>query len=269
VSVSHSRSARPSAQHAQAGATDAALIGRLSALHPDRLAAMYAAAAEATASLAALAKAGFNPVTAALDGACAIEEWQHFPPGDARDPGTNSQYYYHAHAASERIEGEHGHFHTFVRAKRILSTPQRQPAVGGCDAPVDEAAVTHLIGISTDASGRLIRLFTTNRWVTGEAWYDAATVIAMLDHFDMTVRQPRYALNRWITAVVAMFRPQIEDLLRARDVHLMRLAAEKPGRSALEDRALHITSQTQVDFLAQIGTIEAACAGMAVQTATR
>ncbi len=236
--------------------TDAALVARLSALDPDRLRAMYAAAAEATGSLAALAKAGFNPVTAVLDGACAVEEWQHFPPGDARDPGTNSQFYYHAHAAGERIEGEHGHFHTFVRAKRIFPDLQSQQTIGGCDTATDEDAVTHLVGISTEASGRLIRLFTTNRWVTGEAWYEAASVIRMLDHFDMTERRPSHELNRWVTAVVAMFRPQIEDLLQARDLRLLRLAGEKPGRDVLEDRMLHITSQVQVDFLAQISAIE-------------
>lgn len=243
---------------------DAVLVARLSALDPDRLRAMYAAAAEATACLAALARAGLNPVTAALGGVCAVEEWRHFPPGDARDPGTNSQYYYHAHAATERIEGEHGHFHTFVRAKRIFPGLQQQQTAGGRHTATDEDAVTHLVGLSTDASGRLIRLFTTNRWVTGEAWYDASSVIRMLDRFDMTERRPSYELNRWITAVVAMYRPQIEDLLQARDLRLLRLAAETPGRDVFEDRMLHITSQTQIDFLAQISAIEAVLAETAV-----
>ncbi len=59
----------------------------------------------------------------------------------------------------------------------------------------------HLIGISTDASGKLIRLFTTNRWVTDEVWYGADAVIDMLDWFDMTCDTPSRELNRWIGGV--------------------------------------------------------------------
>src|SRR3546814_14192456 len=44
-------------------------------------------------------------------------EWDHYPPGDVYDHETHGQYYYHAHAADQRFDGEHGHFHTFVRPK--------------------------------------------------------------------------------------------------------------------------------------------------------
>ncbi len=126
-------------------------------------------------SLAALAEAGKNPVTEVLGGADVVEEWSHFPPGDVIDTSTQSQYYYHAHAAEERVAGEHGHFHTFVRPQKL--DPTLAPAALSTNAKPDDPAswVMHLVGISTDASGRLIRLFTTNRWVTDEAWYGATT----------------------------------------------------------------------------------------------
>jgi len=215
------------------------------------LLAMYDAAAEATDAAAALAQKGTNPVTEALAGATAVEEWMHFPQGDVVDPRTHSQFYYHAHAAEERAAGEHGHFHTFVRPRRI--DPALTPAA---DAAAGDNACTHLIGISTDASGRLIRLFTTNRWVTGEVWLDAETVIALLDRFDMTVDAPSPDLNRWVGAIVRMFRPQIEDLIRARD----EAVAAHGGDDVFEDRALQITSEVPVDFLAQIRAIESALA---------
>jgi len=115
-----------------------------------------------------------------------------------------------------------------------------------------------MVGISTDASGRIIRLFTTNRWVTGEVWYNAAAVTALLDYFDIDVERPSHDLNRWVSATVRMFRPQIEDLLRDRDEHVAQFWRAHPGSNVFEDRALQVTSETPVDFLVQIRAIEAA-----------
>lgn len=230
------------------------LIARLRQLPRDELRAMYDAAAEATECAVRLAQTGTNPVTEVLGGAGVVEEWQHFPPGGVSDSGTHSLFYYHAHAAEERVAGEHGHFHTFVRPREI--DPALKPAPQSGNA----AAITHLVGISTDASGRLIRLFTTNRWVTGEVWYDAETVTGLLTRFDITVAAPSPDLNRWVSAVVHMFRPQIADLIRARDAAVADFARSHPGDDVFEDRALQVTSQRDVDFLAQIRAIEAALA---------
>jgi hypothetical protein len=125
--------------------------------------------------------------------------------------------------------------------------------------PQCEAAwITHLVGISTDASGHPIRLFTTNRWVTGEVWYDADAVIRLLDRFAVTVDKPSLDLNRWITAVVRMFRPQIVDLVRARDLRIAKFKAAHSGRDVFEDRELRVTSEMRIDFFNQIRAIETA-----------
>ena len=236
------------------------LVDRLRRLPRAQLLAMYDAAAEAAECAAALARRGTNPVTEALAGATVVEEWMHFPVGDVIDAGTHSQFYYHAHAAEERVAGEHGHFHTFVRPKKIA--PALAP-VAVADLPdADDAAawIAHLVGISTDASGRAIRLFTTNRWVTGEVWYDADAAISLLDRFDVTVETPSHDLNRWVTAVVRMFRPQIADLIRARDAAVDEFQRAHPGANVFEDRALQVTSEIPVDFLAQIRAVEGALA---------
>ena len=219
---------------------------------------MYAAAADVTESIAALADAGKNPVTEVLGGADVVEEWSHFPPGDVFDPATQSQYYYHAHAAEERVENEHGHFHTFVRPQKL--DPTLVPAALSGNAKPDDPAswVMHLVGISTDASGQLIRLFTTNRWVTDEAWYGGDDVIGMIDQFDMTGDMPSPALNHWVSGVAGMFRPQIADLVRSRDAAVARHKAAHPERDVFEDRALQVTSEMPIDFLAQVRAIEAA-----------
>jgi hypothetical protein len=218
------------------------LRGDLRGLARAELLAMHAAAEQATACLAAMAGRGVNPVTQAIGGAAVVREWAHFPPGDVIDPATRSRYYYHAHCASERAPGEHGHFHTFARAD------------GG------QGAFAHLAGISTDASGGLLRLFTTNRWVTDERWLDAGAVCRLLGDFDTGSAAPACELHRWVPAVLRMFRPQIAHLLQARDAAVSALRAADPGQDALENRALAVTSEMPVDFLAQIRAIENALA---------
>jgi len=234
------------------------LVDRLRQLSRDELLAMYAAAADVTEAVTSLAAAGKNPVTEVLGGADVVEEWAHFPPGDVIDTATQSQYYYHAHAAEERVANEHGHFHTFVRPQKL--DPTLTPVVLSGNANADEPAswVMHLVGISTDAAGHLIRLFTTNRWVTDEAWYDDDDVIGMVDYFDMTVDTPSTALNRWVTGIIGMFHPQIADLIRSRDEAVARHRAAHPDRDVLEDRALQVTSEIPIDYLAQVRAIEAA-----------
>lgn len=245
-----------------AGTPDQAkLVDRLKRLPRAELEAMYEAAAEATACMRALADSGTNPVTEVLQGEDIVEEWAHFPRGDVFDPRTHSQYYYHAHAAHERAAGEHGHFHTFVRPKRLY--PELEPtAVPDKTDPDGQAAwIAHLVGLSTDASGRAIRLFTTNRWVTDEVWYSGDDVISMIERFDITVDEPSPDLNRWLTSIVRMFRPQILDLIRARDAKLAEYRATHPERDVFEDRELQVISEIPVDLLAQIGAIEAAAEG--------
>ena len=120
------------------------------------------------------------------------------------------------------------------------------------------AWIAHLVGLSTDASGRPIRLFTTNRWVTDEVWYDGDDVIRMIDRFDITVDEPSRELNRWLTCMVRMFRPQIVDLIHERDAKLADYRAAHPQRDVFEDRELQVISEIPVDLLAQLSAIEAA-----------
>ncbi len=96
------------------------------------------------------------------------------------------------------------------------------------------------------------RLFTSNRWVTGETWYRAADVIAMLDRFAIDLEYPSRPLNVWLTAMVVLFRPQIERLVVARDLAIQTWQSESPNVDVFEDRRLEITSSTEVSFCEQI-----------------
>lgn len=201
-----------------------------------------------------LAKSGDNVVGELLRGEDTFYEWDHYPAGDVYDEESGAQYYYHAHAADERFDGEHGHFHTFVRPKR---PPSREGGRPGSDL------LCHLIAVSMNAEGKPFRLFTVNRWVTGESWYPAAEALRELDRFAVELARPSWPTNRWIGACLSLFRPQVTVLIEARDRVLESWRRRYPGRDVLEDRQLEITSVMDVSVGRQVGAVQTALAARA------
>ena len=155
-----------------------------------------------------LSKSGHSLVSEVLRNNGDFTQWEHYPPDDVHDPDSHSQYYFHAHAPEETINHDFGHFHTFIMPRGI---PEhlRPPQLNGKEYSSDGSC--HLIAISMSPEGMPERLFTTNRWVTGETWYAASDVIGLLDRFDMDVAHPSWPLNQWLSAMVVLFRPQIRD----------------------------------------------------------
>jgi len=185
-------------------------------------------------------------------------EWDHYPEGDVYDHETHSQFFYHAHPPEKRANvwgEEHGHFHTFLRPKGM--PPRIEPApLAGLEKPEgDNDALSHFIGISMDNAGFPIRLFTTNRWVTGEVWYKAGDVKTMLPMFDMDLATPSWPTNIWITNMIKLFRPTIEELIDQRDVAVAEWEASHPGINAYEDRNLEITSISDISVEDQIMSV--------------
>lgn len=218
----------------------------LAALSSKELEAMAEAGHEIVEIYRVLAKTGDNVVGELLRGHDTFYEWDHYPRGDVYDRESHGQFYYHAHAAEERFEGEHGHFHSFLRPKGM--PPGIKPArVPNYAPPADpDDALSHLIAIAMTKQGFPFRLFTVNRWVTGEVWYRAADVCTLLDYFKIDHAQPSWPVNRWITAMIRLFRPQIVMLLQARDRAVEAWAKQHPDRDVYEDRALEVTSYMDV-----------------------
>ncbi len=181
-------------------------------------------------------------------------ELEHYPKGDVHDSDSHSQYFYHAHRG---IDGENGHFHTFLRAKGMDGTPEPAPYSGDEKWPAGDDALSHLIAISMDPKGYPIGLFSTNRWVTGETWYKAEDVINMLDNFNMDMLYPSWPVNIWITETMRLFRPQIEELLIARDASVARWHEQHPDQDVYEDRKLEVTSDYLIDVDMQIAAVNA------------
>lgn len=201
-----------------------------------------------------LSKTNDNIVGELLKREGTFYEWNHYPDGDVYDQESHAQYYYHAHPTDER-PGEHGHFHTFLRPKG-MPAGIKPAQVADFDPPEDpDDALSHLVAVSMDAKGFPTKLFTTNRWVTGEIWYTAEDVCRLLPYFAIDHAQPSWPVNIWITGILALFRPQIRELVVARDKVVDRWMALNPQESTFEDRDLEVTSELPIDVDRQIEAV--------------
>jgi hypothetical protein len=186
-------------------------------------------------------------------------EWDHYPAGEVFDPETQALYYYHAHPSEQRDAEEHGHFHTFIRA---IDLPQeiRPLPLPTCDAEGEVSGLAHLVAIAVDAEGTAYRLFTTNRWVTGESWYRAQDLIRLLELFHVGHARPSWPANRWITAMLTLFRPQVIMLLEERDRTVAAWAKSHPESPVTEDRRLEIVTSLRISLIEQRRAVDAALA---------
>ncbi len=241
---------------------------------PYEVAPMQAAAAVVAGCHRALAARGGGILAEIGAGEGALVDWQRYPGGEVYDPQTHVQYFYHAHPAADRAVREHGHFHTFLRAEGMplgvapLVLPET--AVADAARPTPQAAplkhgardeVSHLVAIALDSRGEPRRLFTTNRWVTGETWYRADDVIRMLDRFTFGEVGGPAVLNRWIGAILVLFRPQIVALLRQRDETVTAWRWRR-RTNVFEDIRLEITSSVAIDLGAQFAFLDRVGSGL-------
>lgn len=221
----------------------------------ERLEDMAEAGAQVRDCFRLLRKASANVVAQVLAHQGTFYEEDHYPNGDVYDDETKCQYYYHAHRPES---GEHGHFHTFVRAGAIPEGVEPSPYEGNSERPLGSEAICHLVAISMNGPGHPVGLFTVNRWVTGETFYSAEDTLKILDRFEMDHVYPCLAVNRWISAMMRLFRPQIEALVAERDRTIQAWATKHPDRDVYEDRELDVTSILSIDVDKQIAAIERA-----------
>jgi hypothetical protein len=247
----------------------------LSHLGRAELEAMAAAGDEVLECRRVLAQSGDTILGDLLRGADGVVEWNHYPEGDVYDPLSHAQYFYHAHPPGQRVDPEHGHFHTFLRPRGMApgTRPLIMPELAIADAPsapvappvpqpnqgADNDELSHLVAIAVSETGEPVRLFTTNRWVTGETWYAAADVAAMLDRFVIDLARPSWPLNRWLSAMFRLFRPQMVALVHARDAAVMSFRRRRRGKvHVFEDRRLEVPSTVEIDVDEQIRRVAVA-----------
>lgn len=219
-----------------------------------------------------------NIAREAVGGSGEIEAWRHYPPSDGYDLISHAQYFFHQHGEADGRSDERGHFHLFLRAEgmpagtqplllpeaaiakeHLPTPPQAAPSKRGAR---DE--VSHLIAIAVDAAGEPVRLFTTNRWVTGETWYRAEDVIRMLDRFSLDAAEPASFVNFWLTAMVRLYQPEIAMLLRERDRAVMDPIRQRRRVDVFEDPRFEITSSSEIDLEARLAAVDRLTAERAV-----
>ena len=216
-------------------------------LSRERLETMAIAGEQVLECYRVLQKSNSNVVAEVLRGQGEFYELDHYPKGDVYDSETHSQFYYHSHR-----EKEHGHFHTFLREAGMPKDcrPVKQSEADFMGERDD--TLSHLIAISMNRAGYPIGLFTTNRWITADNWYTANNVIKMLGRFEMDLAWPSWPVNIWVTAMLHLFRPQIEELIRERNSKVADWQKNHPEKDAFEDRGCDITSTRRISVAAQI-----------------
>ena len=243
---------------------------------------LAAAAAEFTAVAETLAArdglTGGGLIESLTDGA-APRAGTHYPAGEVWDQVTHAQYFFHAHADGDRHPGEVGHFHTFLgqggMPRGLVPLVLPEMALAPLKLPVkekggvsmthrsarDRGVFSHLIGISIDAAGLPLALFTTNRWVTGETWYRAEDVIRLLDRFAFAETGTTALIDRWLVAVLRLLRQPIVELILERDEAMMDWRRRRSRQShVFDDRRLEVMSERAVDFPAALGAAHASLA---------
>jgi hypothetical protein len=167
------------------------------------------------------------------------DEQQHFPEFDLKSKNEKSLCFFHRHDAKQT---DAGHFHVFQH---------------------HEPADVHLLAIALNWHGRPYRLFSVNRWVTGESWMPAAQTwqqfkkwrIRAERKWDDALRVCRSSehaaqdlaqVGLWLEALIACLEPEIKACLRARDQSLAAWVERKPGVNLLEDQSLEVLSELAI-----------------------
>jgi hypothetical protein len=175
----------------------------------------------------------------------------HYPKGDRWDRTTGSQYFYHCHR-EDFDTTEHGHFHCFLRynkiPKRIKPTP-----LPDWNLYIDNP-MSHIVAISMNQTGMPIRLFTVNRWVTSEIWYDATHLPTFVRRFKMELEDDPYwlILDKWVEGIVHLFAPQIAWLHQERDKIIQKYQITSPQENIYLNEDIEELSSINIDLRAQI-----------------
>ncbi|QFT78304.1 hypothetical protein [Erythrobacter sp. THAF29] len=180
--------------------------------------------------------------------------WTHYPKKDARDANCQSRWYYHVHAPGMRDADEHGHFHLFLHRTQLPDG--LEPKVWPPQGEEAKAHVTHLVGLSINTQGIPRAWFTVNRFVTNEFLFPAEVMIEHLPDFNVDHTKEDDLVNCFVTAMVALYRGEIAELLRERDAKQAELEAEHGEKAYEKASGIEVLSQMPIDLDKKLGSLD-------------
>lgn len=237
----------------------------LSGVSDDQIRLMQQGVEEMLSALTEAGEAGYHVLMNVLAsrGEEPFMQWEHYPPNDVQDKDTGTIWFYHAHGENEiaRPWNENGHFHLFRYTEMVRQGAK--PIALPENPDFEKGGLCHLVAVSFDPNGLPVRIFTTNRWVAGEWMYPAEDVIPLLDGFEIksddAINGPEFQLtSRWLSALLKLYRPQIEWALRERDKKITELKAQDENYA--ENHDIEVLSAVEFDLAGQIDAIEAEAA---------
>lgn len=196
-----------------------------------------------------LGDGGKNLLHYLLDKQERYQRMTHYPQGDRIDSLSGAQYFYHCHRENF-ASTEHGHFHCFQRYQHIPKTIKPR-ALADWDRYSDNP-MTHIIAIGMNQMGQPIRLFTVNRWVTSEIWYDAQNMCKIIKNYHLNLAPSRWTvLDRWVEGIIHLFTPQITWLHQQRDQYIQH-QFNSGNENPYTDQTLEELSELSIDLKKQI-----------------
>lgn len=171
-----------------------------------------------------------NPVLEVLGGQTPVNE-KKYPQEFLEFGSQHWRAFYHCHAAPDKDENEHGHFHLFSRM------------AGEPDQPGGWA---HVAGLSMSSLGQPLAWISVNHWVTDGEWLAALQLPEILSRLKPCTEQN--LLARWLALMLKLFQSDLVRLYQLRDARLAEFCQQRPQQAVFKDRSVYTLASRSLDF---------------------
>lgn len=188
------------------------------------------------ACLLEMAKAETNPVLQVIESAKPLKENKKYPAELLQFNQLGWRAYYHCHPAARsgnhRFEGEHGHFHLFVR------THTKEES--------DQETWSHVAALAMDNMGQPLGWFTVNHWVTGESWEPATSLINYLNNIPFD--KPLSLVEAWLLSILMVSKDEVCTILNTRDQIIKEKELTADNENIKQDKSVYLLSEIAVNI---------------------
>lgn len=185
-----------------------------------------------------MADAQTNPVLQVIPLDFVVEENKKYPTNYLQFQNLGWRAYYHCHPASRagnhRFQGEHGHFHIFVKINKKPET------------------WSHLVALAMDNMGQPLGWFSVNHWVTGEVWESAEHLIEFLNKIPYAEQEG--LVEKWLLSILDLSHDLIELILYERDKLISLEQNKSTDTEVKQDKNLYLLSETPVNIKTLLNT---------------